>query len=415
MLSSSGSPPPSVPYKTGNCARSLLFVHGTGVRTPAYDHALARVQSELHRRIPDLGVYPCCWGDVHGARLLTGSSIPPSDFTRESPYAVADAEEALWYLLYQDPSYELRLIALNHSNSGEFVPGVLSPGEEVDHQVRRLTDLPRLQQLLDPLGGPEFHSHLADAVRAVTEAPEYRDAVAVAEEPLGELRQAIGRAIVAEITRRRLAEPGSTAQLTGESRDRLAYGIAAALGPTERGVAGWIARHLGGVAMGLGATYVQRRRDLLFRAAYPFPGDILLYQSRGQRIRMFVRDCLASLEPPIAVLAHSLGGIIAVDLLVSEQLRDVVKLITVGSQAPFLYEMDALSSLSAGEPLPEHFPDWLNVYDPRDLLGFVAAGPFADRARDVRVDNGQPFPASHGAYWDNEQVWRAVAEHLQLS
>jgi len=32
--------------------------------------------------------------------------------------------------------------------------------------------------------------------------------------------------------------------------------------------------------------------------------------------------------------------------------------------------------------------------------------------RDERVDNGQPFPDSHSAYWTNTQVWTAILTHM---
>jgi hypothetical protein len=326
------------------------------------------------------------------------------------PGALLDEEEALWYLLYQDPCYELRLHALSPPTAGRFVPGLLLPGETLDREARALAEAPELQATLSAL---ELSSVFLNALGAVVEAPEYRGMLAVAEEPLGENRQALARAIVAEMIRTLLAEPGEELGVTGETRNRLVDAIGAALGPSERGISGWIGRHVVGLAARLGTRYVERRRDLLYRSAYPFPGDILLYQVRGEQIRAFVRNCLRRLEPPVAVLAHSLGGIACVDLFASEPMPEVERLITVGSQAPFLYEMDALWSRRVGEALPESFPAWLNLYDPRDLLSFVAAGPFAGRAVDVRVDNGQPFPASHSAYWDNARVWSAIVEHLK--
>jgi pimeloyl-ACP methyl ester carboxylesterase len=111
------------------------------------------------------------------------------------------------------------------------------------------------------------------------------------------------------------------------------------------------------------------------------------------------------------VVAHSLGGIACVDLLVKQRI-DIRLLVTVGSQAPFLYEIGALSSLLHDQPLPPHFPPWLNIYDPRDLLSYIGAKVFPGRVSDVKVNNRQPFPEAHGAYWTNPQVWSAIAEVL---
>jgi hypothetical protein len=90
----------------------------------------------------------------------------------------------------------------------------------------------------------------------------------------------------------------------------------------------------------------------------------------------------------------------------------VALLVTVGSQAPFFYEVDALSSLQFGEPLPPHFPRWLNIYDLSDILSYEGKRIFPGRVDDVVVSSGQPFPRSHLAYWDNAATWDAVAPRL---
>ena len=46
---------------------------------------------------------------------------------------------------------------------------------------------------------------------------------------------------------------------------------------------------------------------------------------------------------------------------------------TVGSQAPLLYTFDAIPSMPYDEADPPRLPvPWLNVYDSRDFLSFVA-------------------------------------------
>ncbi len=116
------------------------------------------------------------------------------------------------------------------------------------------------------------------------------------------------------------------------------------------------------------------------------------------------------------LLAHSLGGVACVDLLVKEHIESVSLLITVGSQAPFLYEIGALNSLLYGERLPKNFPPWLNIYDQRDLLSYIC-GPVFPRTEtplwDVPVDSKQPFPRAHSAYWTNVAVWKTIVSKLQ--
>jgi hypothetical protein len=165
---------------------------------------------------------------------------------------------------------------------------------------------------------------------------------------------------------------------------------------------------------GFGNQHLQRQRGALTDAAYPFSGDILYYQAKGKTIRDFIQEQVENVEPPVVLMAHSLGGIACVDLLVEKNLPQVQLLVTVGSQAPFLYEIDALHSLSYGDSLPNHFPKWLNIYDLRDVLSYVGdrQGLFPGKIKDVKVDNQQPFPESHGAYWYNSATWDAILQEL---
>jgi hypothetical protein len=112
------------------------------------------------------------------------------------------------------------------------------------------------------------------------------------------------------------------------------------------------------------------------------------------------------------VFAHSLGGVAAVDWLATEK-RDVDCLITIGSQAPYFYELNALVSRSFGEGLPDYFPKkWLNFYDRADLLSYQGKDIFPGSIEDCEVDSGQPFPESHSAYLQNdEQVWKKIASY----
>jgi pimeloyl-ACP methyl ester carboxylesterase len=139
-------------------------------------------------------------------------------------------------------------------------------------------------------------------------------------------------------------------------------------------------------------------------------GDVLRFLARGDDSRRFVESLIAdhAARDPVYLLAHSLGGIMCVDLLVRGPIAGVRGLITVGSQAPFLYEIGALPALPHPEPLPDHFPPWTNVYDRRDVLSYVAAAIFGERVTDLCVDNANPFPQAHSSYWTNPEVWEAV-------
>jgi hypothetical protein len=151
----------------------------------------------------------------------------------------------------------------------------------------------------------------------------------------------------------------------------------------------------------------------------PVAGDILLYQSRGQRIRDFIKlriDEVFKTSPPVFAVGHSLGGVALVELLIQQDLRDKVKLlVTVGSQAPLFYEIDALEVLRSSDPLPDHFPKWINIYDHCDFLSFVGKKLFPGRVEDYEVNNMQPFPESHSAYWTNPEVYGIIQHEIQAT
>ncbi len=93
---------------------------------------------------------------------------------------------------------------------------------------------------------------------------------------------------------------------------------------------------------------------------------------------------------------------------------DLRLLVTVGSQAPYLHELGALHGLEPGAALPDGFPDWLNVYDPSDLLGYRAAPVFPGDGRiaDHEVTSRQPFPYCHSAYFGLPALYDRIAAAL---
>jgi hypothetical protein len=120
-------------------------------------------------------------------------------------------------------------------------------------------------------------------------------------------------------------------------------------------------------------------------------------------------------DRPVLPVALSLGGIALVDLLASWREAPVEACVTVGSQAPLLYTFDAIPSMPYDEADPPYLPvPWLNIYDSRDFLSFLAE-PLFRRSDglasvvDLRVHSGRDFPKSHSAYWELPPVWDAIA------
>ena len=88
---------------------------------------------------------------------------------------------------------------------------------------------------------------------------------------------------------------------------------------------------------------------------------------------------------------------------------------TVGSQVGLLGEWGALKSqpTPGQEKLetPSSIVDWLNIYDPDDLLSFFAE-PIFNRVLDIPVTTGVPFPISHSEYWNLPLVYKILAGQI---
>ncbi|MGW4897415.1 hypothetical protein ACWEQL_34960 [Kitasatospora sp. NPDC004240] len=413
----------------------FLFVHGTGVRREGFDPLFALVAEELGARFPDAEVAPCYWGDEYGAALgAGGASIPgfpglpaqagPTGPTGPTgPWSPVAEEHDDWTLLLADPLCELRVLAeLTTEDYGFGFPGAPHPGALATELLSGLAADPataatgaggaRLAELLDATG---LTPHLPGALRQVDGAEEFARACEQAFDPVAgaELTAATARALVAQL----LADAGPGALCTGDERDRLVELFADLFGGTARGPAGRAAAVLGRLGMRVGGQrLLDAKRGTLTVGATPALGDILRYQARGGALRAFLAERITAAPGPTVVIGHSLGGIALVDCLAlaaadGAPLPGLDLLVTVGSQAPFLHELGALNGLEPGAALPPGFPDWLNLYDPRDLLGYRAGPVFPGdpRVTDREVSSRQPFPHCHSAYFKLPAVYDAIA------
>ncbi|MEJ6483910.1 hypothetical protein N0Y54_21760 [Nostoc punctiforme UO1] len=387
---------------------TVIFVHGTGIREREYNETFQIIEQKIHAQRPDIKVSPCLWG-VLGAKFNDNrASVPLEDATLALSQGEEDAEIVLWGQLYRDPLYELRLLSLKPIESGN--PWE-EPGDVLQSRVASLTPGSQLEAKLQEAGIAEVFEPAREAV--IHSEPYHQALLTVSESDLSEYYAPVARAVVAQamfISEQQEKFPPilTDAQL----RDDVVELLTLALGEAELGLVGWLLKPFVELAQYGGTNYVRGNRLELTDKISPMPGDILLYQTRGEKIRAFIQQQIAQAEPPVVLIAHSLGGIACVDLLVQQQLSQVELLVTVGSQAPFLYEINALYSLEYGQLLPEHFPQWLNIYDLRDFLSYVGNKIFPERVQDVVVDSRQPFPRSHGAYWTNAKTWEAIISRL---
>ncbi|MFF2518910.1 hypothetical protein [Streptomyces sp. NPDC058086] len=401
----------------------FIFVHGTGVRRERFDKLAPMVASGLTARFPGSELVPCYWGDVYGADLSAGgASIPGVDGTRGVAAAgPLDHEIAEWLLLLTDPLCELRVLAkvAGGGDDGLQMPGVRAAGEEIADRVAKLQgDLPpgELALLLQATG---IAGSYPAAVGTVAGSSEFAGACDMASDALAvrELAAAAARAVVAQA----LSVAGDEALCTGDERDRLVDLVGAQLGGTGRFPGGRVAAVLGGLALRLTTQPVlDHWRAPLTTGSVPALGDILRYQTRGRPLRDYLETVIKESAEPTVVIGHSLGGIALVDLYAlaaidRRPLPEARLLVTVGSQAPFLHELGALTGLPPTAGLPPGFPRWLNVFDRKDLLAYRAEPVFPGDPRviDHEVSSRQPFPLSHSAYWKLDAVYDRIAEEIE--
>jgi hypothetical protein len=376
-------------------AAPILFIHGTGVRGAGLAATLKTINAHVAELMPGWRIEPCKWGEPFGAALHKHGASVPSYARSGDPGASLEARRrSLWVLLADDPLIELR-VAPDEAYFGA------PPGPDIWARVTALAQHAQvLAQLAEPALAAAWQAHAAEIAadaewQAVVSALTMNEAAA---SPL------VARALVASF-QARLRAGMEPAPLNPAGRDALADTLLAPLGGPPAGVKEWLQDRL--------TAYTRRRRGSLTDLTSPAIGDILRYQARGETVRKFIGAEVKRTGARV-LLAHSLGGIAAVDWL-AEAPRDIDVLITVGSQAAYFYEIDALSSRVIGSGLPPFFPQrWLNIYDENDMLGYPAGGVFKGAVKDLPVDNGEPFPDSHSAYFDNrQQVWPAIADYLK--
>ncbi|GAA3481733.1 hypothetical protein [Streptomyces yanii] len=159
-----------------------------------------------------------------------------------------------------------------------------------------------------------------------------------------------------------------------------------------------------------------------------FLGDVLVYQRHRDAIHARIRARIDEVDPklgrgperPVRVVAHSLGGVIAVDMATAGEPLWTERLVTFGSQAAFFHVCDPrggqLLPYSGHAPvqLPASLGRWINLWEPLDMLAFAASQVFQLSDGSNPVDRPVPHAAStgmwtHSAYWDLPDVATAIA------
>jgi hypothetical protein len=268
---------------------------------------------------------------------------------------------------------------------------------------------------MDKLKARELQSYWNDAKSNFVRLPELETILKAANRDPKEVSRALARGLVASLVNE--ASVDGHVEISGATRDYLIELLIPLLGKRALAPFDWITNVMAGAVKRIGTYKARRERRALTDASYAAAGDILLYQKDGAEIRGFIRKQIVDAQGELIVFAHSLGGIAVVDLLAMEDLSTKVKgLVTIGSQAPFLYEIGALRSLRcdkhARDQLPGHFPKaWINFWDPNDFLSYAGESVFGPQCvKDVMVRSKLPFPDSHSAYWDQVAVWEQIRD-----
>lgn len=400
----------------------VVFVHGTGVREPAYSRSFKTISDKLKAKDSNLRLHKCYWGESCGTTLNKGgAAIPDFDTDRAIDDNLSKEEImlGLWKLLYQNPLAELQILSSkidSEQKEPKFDPLQPSPSEELYQRIIHLrSSSSTLREKLEQAGIEKVFFN--DACTFVLQNKDYQKVINSAQSLLDALEKyslAIARAIVAKsvvLLESKYKDP--TLSLNDDLRDEIVLQIAEKLCDNNR----WpidFPPILINPFIRLYFNHLQGNRHTESEKYSKGIGDILMYQARGQKIRDYIRDIITPLPGPVVLIGHSLGGIACVDLLLEKNPPQVHLLITVGSQAPLLYELNALVGMeySPNATLPPNFPQWLNIYTKNDLLSYVG-GKILDGVEDQKVEIREPFPKSHGAYWTNDEMWDKVLERMR--
>lgn len=392
---------------------SVVFVHGIGVRGEDYPGVWPHLQNSLARLRPSLPSALCYWGGDFGARLRTpGEPELPLDDELDPTEAQRLAE---WSAFTVDPTWELASLLESAQHKPQVtprMPGQLPAGPAIRSRLVDLGADP-------PIGYADagLAPYLPDAVDDLLAAGVTAVCLARADAIGPVLPAALARAVVAYTLVR--AERAGAAVLTGNDLDVVVNQTISALGGTPMGVTDW----LRGFAMRLVRPYLEaglrpvtwamsRAREPITRGVTPYLGDVMVYLARGEAIRDEIVRQVEGVNPPTHVIAHSLGAIACLDLLLAGRLPSVVSLVTVGTQISYLYRIGALPSLAYGT-VPPKLPRWINVYDRYDFLSFPAEPVFGSAVvTDHPIRGGVPFPMSHSAYFRSAAFYDLLDEVL---
>jgi hypothetical protein len=375
----------------------LVFVHGVANRMGDDYRAGVTTRDAMFRQFllaghrpvpgPSVRIRNPYWGDFGGRLAWNGASLPLEDFE------ALGSDDAPFLALHASALPEGRVDAANQAV-------LLVARRSLQDAVDLLWSASAL------VAGDE-----ADALAALA-VPARAYAVANPHPAwVTEVRN--DDELVARLEREVAGFAGGAADTPEEPEDWEALGGFNPWQPVRRGVA----RLRGAVTNVVGQEAAERIRPAAIPSVANFLGDVFVYLRQQDGVARRIGDLVegdlraaaaeASPEDPLVVVAHSMGGNIAYDLLTSSAADVTVDLyVTVGTQVGFFEELKLFTSSRADMPgadprrkvpRPPNIRRWINVFDYSDLLGFEV-GSIVEGVDDFVYRTGSLFKA-HSQYF----------------
>jgi pimeloyl-ACP methyl ester carboxylesterase len=150
--------------------------------------------------------------------------------------------------------------------------------------------------------------------------------------------------------------------------------------------------------------------------------DFLYVDRRRQLMEQSLADRLAAGGGPFVVVGHSLGSVIAYDVLrrLDRERFPIALFLTIGSPLGIDEVQDRLKDLGAGKlEFPPCVDRWVNVADPLDVVAIdrKLSGEFAGAIKDIRGANpdSPEHPHSASGYLRMTPVQQAVREAVGVA
>jgi len=163
-------------------------------------------------------------------------------------------------------------------------------------------------------------------------------------------------------------------------------------------------------------------KRLVLSNAANIAADVLMYWHRREEIAATVLGQLSTGSGgPANVIAHSLGAIITLDLILTGRLT-VAGLVTFGTPVAAIHVLDPTRNPdvpvfrpSAGRIRLQGIGRWANVWNHYDPIGLVAGGVFEQDGGppddvEAELPPGTSIGEAHGAYFDTPELWRTIKE-----